>query len=252
MDKDPVGRVAAEGTHRLFTNTPADPKTGWTTARKLLAAAVGAVFIVILFVPAARVPALLIAVASFPFSVKLRADAFLRRSRAKIVLLAREGGANAVGVLLETLDDDDTLLSGAAREGLVRILPTLDTADIANLTRQHKVILLNYLDRPWTPGLPLTAAILKMLGNADDETFLPIVTRLANGRGSGEHADIRLAAEECLSHLSARIENRRARNELLRESASPTGAAADTLLRAAGSGPAESGDKLLRAHTGEE
>ena len=231
---------------------PVEPtRRGWPRSRKIAVVLAIVAVVAIAAIPGALAPAILIAIISSPFVLMWRAEVFMRKSKARILRLANEGGLDGIGVLLQTLDDSDKSVRLAARDALIRLLPTFQSSDaLVFLSSQHRRILLRCISGyvPVDGDMPLILAILKVVEQIGDEACLPVVQRLAQGRGMGLDERVKAAANECLYYLWQRIERRQAHGELLRGSASPATDDSGRLLRAAIDRPSVGQEELLRPH----
>ena len=168
--------------------------------------------------------------------------------------LARLGGVNAVGTLLDLL-----MAPGASGQrtqlyaALTELLPHMKAGDAAMLTAVQRGILLWLLkeDYAWfvSPAVyqNYRLAILKALEQIGDADAIPVVEHLANGRArTAEQQALKAAALECLPLLRVKSQSVEAPQTLLRASLRDP-SASGVLLRPAAFAADANPQQLLRA-----
>jgi len=157
--------------------------------------------------------------------------------------LAKYDDLRGVGPLAEAMEFDDKNVRAEAEKALIRLLPNLNASHAHFLNDDQRRCLNRAL---WRKNVDLTCAILKAYEQVGDETALPHVERLANGKAAtAKEKRIRQAAIDCLPFLKESIERERARQTLLRPAAAPDDPAA-VLLRPAQGVTEGDPDLLLR------
>jgi hypothetical protein len=185
--------------------------------------------------------------------------AFRRWSRATAELAA-SGDVRAIGPLVEALQVPQGISSQvAARNALTALLPRLKANDAPLLNDSHRRILRLFVSTGGGPPAgesplfarrdyaPFAVAILEAYQQVGDSGDLPVVERLAQGKGAGARDKrIQNAAAACLPYLQQRVEQERAPHTLLRAAGS-TDTPAESLLRPAQSVGDSDPQQLLRA-----
>lgn len=169
--------------------------------------------------------------------------------------LAKSADVRAVGPLVEGLTM--AYQSNIARDALLPLLPRLKADDAHLLGAEHRRILNQVLGRPTLlqkQNVPLVLAILKAYEQVGDSEAIPIVERLAAGKGyAAKSFRVREAARACLEFLRPRAEREVAQQTLLRAASvsdrtsdgllhpvlEPSPAAQEQLLRASEEGTAQ-------------
>lgn len=175
----------------------------------------------------------------------------LRRLRRKYAEAAfqKACSARSPGRLIEVLSFywQPEVLEKAAAE-LCRLLPNLEDEEALRLTeRQRRSIyrLLTYDDK----GLIIAA--LKFVERYGSRQAIPLVTRLAEGKGRAMDNDVFKRAESCLKILQDRLAQNSKTALLLRPAeAAPT--VQNTLLLPAKGGPTDDTDSLVRPSSANE
>ena len=173
--------------------------------------------------------------------------ALTAKQRKGLQALAGFNDIRAVPHLITALEYTDGSVKLTAANALPSLLPRLQASDAALLNRGHYAILNRALKNDLkiykTNVTQLRVAILQSLQQVGDESSLPIVEELAEGKGKAVgHLEVRQAAQECLPYLRLRAENQHQTQTLLRASdGNMTGA--DMLLHPAMPQP----DTALRA-----
>jgi hypothetical protein len=158
-----------------------------------------------------------------------------------------------VGAWALALEYDDKEVVAMAREKLPKLLPQLNASDAHLLDEDQRTQLYKALHKhpnKKNPNITLHQAILKALQQVGDEKALPHVEKLAKGEGIADRfPELKVAAEACLPFLTARVEQIRASQTLLRASsaAEAPSAGSDVLLRPALDAGATPAQELLRA-----
>jgi hypothetical protein len=166
--------------------------------------------------------------------------------------LAKYDDITTVGTLVEQLEIRDADVQAALYEALTRLFPRLRASDARLLNKEQRRILLKNLriglpTRNSETAVLFYVAALKALEQVGDETFLPLVEDLSEGRGASVYSPtIQKAAQECLPYLRQRAEFEHARHELLRASAPDHTQDAEVLLRPAEDRGVTRADELLR------
>lgn len=158
--------------------------------------------------------------------------------------IAAYDDVRAVGPLAEALDFRDNDLRRIAEDRLIRLLPRLKASDASLLNTEQMDSLLRALNHKNTE---LSLNILRALQQVGNETAVPSVERLAQGqRMAARDSRLQVEAQECLSTLITRSENRRNAAQLLR-AANGNETPSDMLLRpVSGGGETSAPSELLR------
>jgi hypothetical protein len=176
-----------------------------------------------------------------------------RVSRKLTRTLKRYQDLGAVGLFVEALYVRDKSVRAQAAANLTHLLPRLRRDDAYRLNSRQRWLLSIYLGRSrWNllhDDDELSLAILNAYSSIGDETELPTVKRLAQGRvGSARDGRVREAAQKYLNEVQRRKEEEMLPDTLLRASnASATTSA--VLLRAAAEATETDPHQLLRADT---
>ncbi len=178
------------------------------------------------------------------------------KQRKGVQALATFDDIRAVPFLVTALGYKDQNSQVAAANALSGLLPRLQASDAALLAPEHHAILnralKNDLELKKSGTVRLRIAILQALQQVGDESSLPIVEEMAEGKGKAAgQSEIQWAAQECLPYLRLRAENQRQTQTLLRASDGNM-TPADMLLRPASDQPASTfhADELLRVPDG--
>ncbi len=131
-------------------------------------------------------------------------------------------------------------------EVLIRLLPQLQSGDIALLTKEQRTILYQSLQGR---DSYLVEAILKGLMQIDDQGARPAITELANGKWKAEQdTSLRALAQECLAQLQRNREQEEVRHNLLRASQNANYSSANLLHTALPDEREQASKQLLRAN----
>jgi hypothetical protein len=128
----------------------------------------------------------------------------VRRKRIALIhQVSRMDDVRFVGPLIEALYIQDKLLHSEVSAALTRLLPRLRTEDMYRLNANHRTLLNRYLNRSKfsLPGddNALSLAILRAYPMIGDGTELPVVRRVAQGKGnSGKDSQLRQEAQRYL------------------------------------------------------
>jgi hypothetical protein len=176
-------------------------------------------------------------------------DNTLGKRRQATHALSQADEPRTVGVLALVMSEDDSYVHDAARKALYRLLPRVRASDAAYIDAEQMSALLALADSE-DPQMQL--ALLAALEQVGDERALSVVQDLAVNASTA----VRNRAIECLPALEARTQRVREQSTLLRgvsaphsaiqseqllrpTLSSPTDAAPDELLRAAGDQPVQ-------------
>lgn len=178
---------------------------------------------------------------------------FLKKPTWNAEELARIGGVEAVGTLLELIG-----VPKSPRQltpllvALTELLPQMKASDAGLLTAAQRKTLNWTLKNDFAVYGNAAAlhtyrlAILKALEQVGDASAIPFVAQLANGKArTANQIALKAAAQECLPLLMVNFGGVEATKTLLR-AASPENAAPDTLLRPAAFAPDAKPNELLR------
>ena len=170
------------------------------------------------------------------------ARAFTKSEKFGAMTLAAQETPAAVGELVAALEMQDADVRHAVLPALTRLLPQLRDSDSGLLGEHERRVLRLFMEnklfgrplrkqRDTVEEQQMILAALKALEQVGDVSFIPMVTRWAEGEKRGADPRIRQAATECLPFLEQSSLRRREGQELLRASGQDYSIQADELLR---------------------
>ena len=145
------------------------------------------------------------------------------KQRKGVQALAAFEDVRAVPPLITALEYNDRNMKATAADALPGLLPRLQASDAFLLTREHHAILNRVLKgdvgMKATVAIRLRVSVLQALQQIGEESSLPLVAEMADGKGKAAgKPEVRRAAQECLPFLNLRAENLRLNHTLLRAS----------------------------------
>lgn len=191
------------------------------------------------------------------------ASAFSKGNKFGAMALARCENTDHVGELISALEIPEKDVQDSVRPALLRLLPRLRASDSHLIDVEMRATLRRFLTgkltwlRKGTTNIAtdtsLAIGILEALRQVGDNSFIELVTQIANSKGRWIDPRVAIAAQECLPYLEQISRQARASSELLRGSEANILSGADTLVRAVVAPTDLHEAELLRgARSGEE
>ena len=249
--------TAAEIQTRLRNMNRAARRRVYRFALALIAISVAPMFIALMLSAPAQAAVIRAIFVAFSVVAGTLGGVFLINKRAKPVQeyaqIARDGGAAAVGPLLELRRDNLTPANGSAIDAALALcLPQMRAEDAGKLNPAQRRLLLSFLriapigEAPDAARTDFRVAALQALAQIGEASDLPLVEGIA-GMDAKKADTLRVqeAAQECLPLLKVRLGLLSDAKTLLRAS-TPENETGGTLLRAASGPNVAKPNELLR------